>query len=633
MQVKEICNQVKERLTDLKTNYRKNGVLMNQNDIDYLKKIVTRSGVKYHDLYYINASRYFTCFQLFDYPQFDKRNLLEPFLQLDNVLITMDCSHITKNEYDTMMNKNVKNNEGDSELAKKYKERKQLIKSNAILDEFDNHIESTGDAVKTITVRLYVYDLTIEGLQKRLNVILDKMESEGMYSAIQTDNLRADYKALTSYSDPVRKMVASETVAKMMLIDNASKVCASAPVLGYTKAGVYANDFNAFMYDSYNIVSIGSTGCGKSAFMKNLGERVCLTRDIQYLLDIDEEYKEYCEELDIPRISMSEENYMNMLQIYYVSNNDMIIRNEDIMTKIDSMKNRFATYHDCDGNSTVVLQYALLLEQVYSDFVGKKITEYEYEDWPVHNDVLALLLDKVKKGDYPEEAKSDLYELELALSDMIKVNGALFNKHTNVQVDLNHDVCFDLSFLRNTDGVKLKASYLTQILEFLGQGLFMNRLYNETLAKENGVFLKDLPRPYRALRIKIDEFLQYSLDRYFLYKTDSFLKLMRKCYAGLEIIVHTTSDLNKSNDVNGDLLKGIFELCTNKIIGRIDGESKETLKSLITGLTDADVNTIAKFKKGRNGARQFLIIDDHKDKFWVTTILSEKQKEYFRGGV
>ena len=29
MQVKEICNQVKERLTDLKTNYRKNGVLMN----------------------------------------------------------------------------------------------------------------------------------------------------------------------------------------------------------------------------------------------------------------------------------------------------------------------------------------------------------------------------------------------------------------------------------------------------------------------------------------------------------------------------------------------------------------------------------------------------------------------------
>lgn len=43
------------------------------------------------------------------------------------------------------------------------------------------------------------------------------------------------------------------------------------------------------------------------------------------------------------------------------------------------------------------LQYALLLEQVYSDFVGKKITEYEYEDWPVHNDVLALLLDKVKK--------------------------------------------------------------------------------------------------------------------------------------------------------------------------------------------------------------------------------------------
>lgn len=125
----------------------------------------------------------------------------------------------------------------------------------------------------------------------------------------------------------------------------------------------------------------------------------------------------------------------------------------------------------------------------------------------------------------------------------------------------------------------------------------MNRLYNETLAKENGVFLKDLPRPYRALRIKIDEFLQYSLDRYFLYKTDSFLKLMRKCYAGLEIIVHTTSDLNKSNDVNGDLLKGIFELCTNKIIGRIDGESKETLKSLITGLTDADVNTIAKFKR------------------------------------
>ena len=64
-------------------------------------------------------------------------------------------------------------------------------------------------------------------------------------------------------------------------------------------------------------------------------------------------------------------------------------------------------------------------------------------------------------------------------------------------------------------------------------------------------------------------------------------------YTHLDVYKRQTSDLNKSNDVNGDLLKGIFELCTNKIIGRIDGESKETLKSLITGLTDADVNTLS----------------------------------------
>ena len=580
-EIRNLYLQVKERLLDLKGNIRKKGVLLNQSDVDYLKKIVSRSGIKYYDLYYINASKYFTCFQLFDYPQYDRRNLLSPFLDMENVLVTIDCAHITKNEYDSMVNKNIKNNDDDGDIVKKFKDQKQLMKKSAVLNAFDDHIEKEGDAVKSITTRIYVYGMTLEDLQKRVNLILDKMESKGMYSAIQTNNLSVDYKALTSFSNPVQKMVASETMARMMMINNATKICPSASILGYTSAGVYANDFNSFMYESYNIVSIGSTGCGKSAFMKNLGEQVRLTHDIQYLLDIDQEYVEYCKELNIPRVSLNENNYMNMLQIYYVANNDMIIRNEDVMTKIDSMKNRFATYHDREGNSPIVIQYALLLEQIYSKYVGKKITDFKNTDWPVHEDVRDLLLEKIKKGDYPEEARTDIYELELALSDMIKVNGALFNKYTNVDINLNHDVCFDLSFLRNTDGVKLKASYLTQILEFLGQGLFINRLYNERLAEENGVvFGRDVPRPYRALRVKIDEFLQYSLDRYFLFKVDSFIKLMRKCYSGLEIIVHTTNDLDKSNKVNGDLLQGIFDLCTNKIIGKIEGDSKKNIKNL-----------------------------------------------------
>ena len=93
-----------------------------------------------------------------------------------------------------------------------------------LINEFDDEIAFNNDSVKTITVRIYIYDDTLEKLQERLNKIINQLARISLRGFIQTNNLIQDVRALTRFDDSVQKMVSSSTVADMLMRSEINKI-------------------------------------------------------------------------------------------------------------------------------------------------------------------------------------------------------------------------------------------------------------------------------------------------------------------------------------------------------------------------------------------------------------------------
>lgn len=76
-------------------------------------------------------------------------------------------------------------------------------------------------------------------------------------------------------------------------------------------------------------------GAGKSAFLKALEEGYsCLGNHTFHAFDIHGEYNEYAQKQQIPIVSIDDRNTVNVCQMFYTLNDDGMITNTDITSKI-----------------------------------------------------------------------------------------------------------------------------------------------------------------------------------------------------------------------------------------------------------------------------------------------------------
>ena len=139
---------------------------------------------------------------------------LNSIISLENCLVSCDCSHVDRMEYNDRFEKIIKKHENEQDSARKFKIYKNARQSVVELNEFDDEIAFNNDSVKTITVRVYIYDDTLEKLQERLNKVINQLARISLRGFIQTNNLIQDVRALTRFDDSVQKMVSSSTVCR-----------------------------------------------------------------------------------------------------------------------------------------------------------------------------------------------------------------------------------------------------------------------------------------------------------------------------------------------------------------------------------------------------------------------------------
>lgn len=619
--------------------FKRDTFKVDKKNIDFLKTTCSRSGIDFHETYFVNGNQYGTCLQIYDFDSYTDTGFFNDIIGFQDVLVTMDCRCMSPAESNEKIDKMIEKHTDKQHDAKKFTAFRRAMQSREELQEFSDYVDTLKDGVYQISLRVYVFADDLEKLQNKVNKLIDRFSFKKMNGYVQTNNLIEDYKALTSFSNPIKKMVASRTIAQFLNHSEINRIDKNMGLIGYTDTGLYAPDIFLFADNySYNTLDMGGMGAGKSALRKLFEEELLsFGNHILYVFDIHNEYEEYAKQLGIQTISIDEKNNVNLMQIFHVSNEDHSdrISENDVSTQISLVSGRFQSATGID-KAEVLTHLELILKEFYRPYIGRSIKQIQNEEWFLLEDVLEEANRKYQDQEYESEALQDIYRLRLGLERMIDIYGYLFNRKTNVNFDLTKSIRFDVSFLRSNDDKRVKSSYMSLLLNYVSYGMYLNKERNEKAMKARGLNAFDLERPIYTMRILIDETMEYG-DIYFFETNLRFLKFARKAYVGLGYVFHDVQDLEKefgrNNDSGGNkLIREVFSLCTNKYIGKCGEETLNRINQYIPDITAQDVAVISRFEKGLHGERQFFSIDNKKRKIKFTSEITLAQREYFKGG-
>lgn len=600
---------------------------------------MSKSGYQFHELYYVNGNRYMTCLQVSDFDEETYTGFMNDVVSIQDVLVMLDTDMMSADEYNDRVNKVIGRSAEKEAEAKRYMHFKSANEAKVSMMEFSNYVTQSKDKVNLVTLRIYVLAQSLDELQNKVNKLIDKIEYKKMKAYVQTNNLIEDSKALTMFSNPVKKMVASRTIAQFLNHSEINRIDPNMGLIGYTDNGLYAPDIFLFKDNySYNTLDLGGMGAGKSALRK-LFEEMLLSfgNHILFLFDIHNEYEAFAQQLNIETVSIDEKNNVNLMQIFHVSNksDDDLIRQNDISTQIALVSGRFKSASGVTDDN-VISQFELLLNDFYEPFLNKSLKQLSNADWFTLSDVLEEANKRYEQKAYESEALKDVYKMRLQLKRMIEIYGYLFDRKTNIEFDLTKSLRFDVSFLRESDDTKIKSSYMSLLLNYVSYGMFLNKERNEKAIADQGLKAYELDRPIYTMRILIDETMEYG-DIYFFDTMLRFLKFARKAYVGLGFIFHDVQDFEKEfgngSSTGQKLVKEVFSLCTNKYIGKCGDETLNRLHEYIPIINQQDIRVISHFDKGLHGERQFFAIDGKKRKVKFTSEVTKSQREYFKGGV
>lgn len=629
-----MLKEIKKKFEQSKMGYIK----ITKKNRSILKSIVSKGGYSWHETYYQNANKYITCLEIHDFMQDSYRGWGKRIINLENVLITMDIEHQYasdyKDQFDGIINKQ-NNNASDTKKAHRFKKAKENIQD---IVRFDNHLKASGDATKLVTLRIYVFDKSLHDLQERVNRVVNRLASMGdMKASVQTNNLREDTKALTSFSNPMKTLLSTSTIAEFMNFSEINRVDKDVALIGYTSNGLVAINTFAFHNFSYNLSLIGGKGSGKSALLKKINQGYVLRGNhVCFIIDIHGEYISYAKKLHIPIVSISANNNINFMEMFFVDNDkgDDVIREPDIENKISCI---VATYNDLNKpkREEILSQLSLVLHEEYKRYLGKHLEKLNRSDWLLLEKIQTIVEEKRKTCE--TEEKQDLYSLSLGLTKMVENLGYLFNRRTNMEFDLTKSVCFDVSFLRNNSDKNVRASYLSLLLNYIGYGVYLHKSRCEELASAMNKYIYELEEPPMTQLLLLDETKTYADNEGFITQLLEIVKYMRKAYSGIATVWHTLKDVQTTKvSEKGEAVRTpigeLFDLTTNTFIGKLDGDSLQKLPDAIPVITKRDANIISKFKKGANGERSFLLKDDSDHKTVFTSIIEPFERTYFGGG-
>lgn len=368
---------------------------------------------------------------------------------------------------------------------------------------------------------------------------------------------------------------------------------------------------------SHNIGVIGTSGSGKSYFLKLMITNEFARGTKMFLFDIENEMQKLCNRCGGEYIDLSSKSLINPLQVRYVLTDDE--EEGSILGKhLGFLENFFITaFEDISEKELVVLLD--IVEKFYnSRGISKQTTLEEFEkmtskDYPIFSDLYAFLLEQ-QRGCESKELSRILVNIEVLLKRMvIGQDSNLFNGITTIDLS-NNLVIFNLQELLFNSSRRLINTQMINLLTYLSNEIVDNK-------KRNDKFGRD-----QKMLIVLDEFHNYidednpTLLKYF----DQLNRRARKYKLGIVVASQQPTDFTTRSNILRHA-SAIFNNSQYQITGMLKDTDVEAVEKLYSNipLTETQKMFLSRCNQG-----QFLLNITNKNRLRVNVFATPVQTYY-----
>lgn len=585
-------------------------------DLDFISRVGTAGGLNFDDEKYVKSGTgYEACLFIYGYPKEVDDFWLSHISSYKDTIFCMDIGSSDKVQVNENLKRSLDEQASRINSAKNTSEALDAQRKFEQMETLYKEINSIGEVLKNISIRLYIPAKTIFEADKKLREISADLIGKGYKVTTCLSETKEDFKNLfiphtwqqKGFHGRIGQPISASTLAAGNPFHFGSLKDPCGTYFGSTETGgsVLLDMFRQTdRRMSYNFAAFGSMGAGKSTILKKIALDLAIKNHYVRIFDPTGEFIKLTKFIGgkVIYLDGSTDSVLNMLQIL-----------SDVDNKIAYKKhvNRVLTIYKFlkqGANEDELLVLKQLLRVLYkqfgllddNDYITKDLTNVDNNEFPILSDLLDLTRTMIRQ--YPKygekifelsnirESKLKVLEdIELKLHDLCTTYKEIFNRHTKIENFYDEKfVTFVFSNLLDMEDCIYDAQYHNALTlcndNGVSNGKKMKEAFQENTIPENQIV---------KTMILIDEVHRCVNAQ----KTTGVKELEtigregRKWYIGIGLSTQLISDLIPDNSSAEGIaaIQNLFKLSTYKFIFHQDESSREKIRQAFAGTFSENV--------------------------------------------
>ncbi|HCM90576.1 MULTISPECIES: VirB4 family type IV secretion system protein [Vagococcus] len=629
-------------------------------DLNFIEKVQTKGGLKFGERHISTGDGYVSCIAVYEFAEDVNSRWLIDIMGITDTVATLDIATADKEDLLKKINTSIGELDYRSTNENRTTDKTDAVLDKYNLEDFALEITKRGEVVKVVQARIFVYNDSLEELEKKIAEIRKDLGSVNHKAVVPLFRMDQEWQSLFENCSSQEAQI----FARKGLTVPAKNIGGGIPFhhkalkdpqgfyLGTTSTG------GAFIFDpfystqqrrSFNGFILGKMGFGKSTTLKQFQEGLQAKNCFIRGFDKSGEYEEMVRQSGGVYVDLSGGDMtVNPLQVYSTvidkfGNVDESKSFQNHMTKCSNQ----LRFLEPDIPNSAIREYKLLLQEFYLETgllprtwvtakddnernsLNTNICNLRNEQYPIYEDFLSYMKERQYKLKNPTpERVRDIEMVILIVTDMCVSNPQIFNGITTMpNFDTTKIVYYNIDNISKLDEPVFHCQLFTALTTIWNSAL-QNGKTQTKLIRDKKIQLQDS----LDFMVLIDECHNVinANNKYACKYVLSFQREMRKMRAGVYFATQTPEEIipkDGSSEV-ADIIRNIFNLCTFKCFFNLDSALLEDLKKVLkNSVTDTELMLLPNLNVG-----EAVVQTTGEDTYLVFFDPEKDQLERFNGG-
>lgn len=621
-------------------------------DMELLWGIRPAGGIKHYEDYSKSGTGYESCIHIWDFPANLNDYWLTKLCNNENTIVTIGVHTEDLTEVKKNLNKSIEEQQSRKNMANDFRNFYDADRRQKEMQRLYDEIESMGEVIKTIQIRIFTAAKTRAELEEANANIIKKLEADSYRGAVFLNETETEWRSIylpeTKQQELPHQIQGIPLQANLLAAGNPFHFCSLedpfGDFLGGTSCGgniIFDEFYRSNTRVNYSAVIVGNMRFGKSTLLKKRLKARAIRGDFLRTFDITGEFTTLTKNLGGKVLNMDgTDGMVNLLEIFKSDENDEI----SFSRHWTKLKTSYKFLNESASKEEIDVFYEVV-EALYKKFdlypdkkSQKQLTGLPANRYPIFSDMLELVEERMQgliKGSYSEMERR-LMENELLhlknirgeLYKLINAYGYIFNGHTSMNNTNDVQIItFNLSKLKEMD----QEIFDLQLFNLLSI-CWDNAVTNGSIMKkswENGdITLEDVIHTL----VLIDESHRWvnAKKLFALEQLSIYFREGPKFFVGIWLASQSIRDYvpQGSTEKGINTLKTIFELTQYKFIFHQDSNVIHILDDIFNNaLTYAQRNRIPQLQRGET-----ILCISGEQNIEFKVYLSKEDERIFEGG-